>query len=76
MTQKLTTRIIIIITRATGPRPSGRSHFHICLGKGTGNRAKGLERVYMASYSNLRGRCGSMLLEACVRAAWNRLHAE
>ena len=36
-----------------GQGPSGRSHFHICLGKGTGNRAKGLDRVYMASYSTL-----------------------
>ena len=33
--------------------PSGQSHSPICLGKGTGNRAKGLERVYMTSYSTL-----------------------
>ena len=74
MTQKLTTRIIIIIiTRATGPRAQWAIPFPHLLRERTGNRAKGLERVYMASYSNLRGRCGSMLLEACVRAAWNRL---
>ena len=36
-----------------GQGPSGRSHFHIYLWKGTGNRAKGLERVYMTSYSTL-----------------------
>ena len=36
-----------------GQGPSGQCHFPICLGKGTGNRAKGLERVYMTSYSTL-----------------------
>ena len=61
MTQKLTTRIIIIIiiiTRATGQGPSGRSHFHICLGKGTGNRAKGLERVDIDFLFNFNGNHG------------------
>ena len=36
-----------------GQGPSGQSQFPICLGKGTGNRAKRLERVYMTSYSTL-----------------------
>ena len=37
--------------------PSGQSHFPICLGKGTGNRAKGQkgwkECIHMTSYSTL-----------------------
>ena len=49
----LSTHKNILELELLGQGPSGRSHFHICLGKGTGNRAKGLERVYMTSYSTL-----------------------
>ena len=49
----LTTRIIIIITRATGPRAQWAIPFPHLLRERTRNRAKGLDRVYMTSYSTL-----------------------